>query len=86
MLLGFLSALPFIGIGFAFAVKLFLSYIIYIISAFSKLPFASLEIHYPWWVLLALTGLILLAYSLLRQKDKLAGSIRRKSPKATADA
>lgn len=49
MLLGFLSVLPWVGVGFAFASHLFLQYILMVIGWLASRSFSNVEVILPPW-------------------------------------
>ena len=65
MLLGFCIFTPFLSAGFALLTFWLLSYTIFIVNFFARLPFASVELKISTWTFWILYGLIFMAYILL---------------------
>ena len=70
MLLGFLSALPFLGPGFAFASKILLDYILKLTGWFASWTFSSLSVQLTEQVFLCLAIAVLGLYLILWQFSK----------------
>lgn len=80
MLLGFLSVLPFMGPGFAFAAAIFLNYILKVTSVLAAVPFGSVEVKISQYLFALLAAAIIAIYFVLRR------SVARKKRKGIVPA
>jgi competence protein ComEC len=62
MLLGFLSVLPFVGSGFAYATNFLLVYMLRITKFFAHVPYGNIPMQIPWWFFIVLIIAIFMLY------------------------
>lgn len=65
MFLGFCVFIPWFSAGYSYLVFWLLSYIIWVVNFFARLPFAGLEFKISIWTFWIIYGLVFMAYILL---------------------
>jgi competence protein ComEC len=66
MLLGFLSAAPLVGPGFAYVCNFLLIYILKTIHFFGNLPYGHLPMQVPQWFFACMIAGVFLLYQIIR--------------------
>ena len=83
MLLGFLTALPFLGSGFAYGANLLLVYILKTVEVFASFSYSSLEIPISGPLFMVLSLGVFLIYYGLRRMARLDSTVKSRQAEKT---